>query len=141
MYIYIMERVSQREWSTILWGKREIKIGISKNALQRKRQVDSGIPGKVILRKYYKVRNARKLETKLHRLFKQSNFIPNGAKEGSGKTEFFKLSPYQLRKLKSMLKKKAQKDSLIAFFYVPIHFKIIFASVFIVLFLHYLKSI
>lgn len=102
-YIYLMERVTEREWSSILRGKREIKIGVAKNAEERLKQVDRGIKGKMILLDEFKVEKATTKEAKLHRDYKRFKFKPKGAKKGAGGTEFFKLSNKQLGEIKSSL--------------------------------------
>lgn len=107
-YVYLMERVSRREWISILTFKREIKIGISKNPSQRVKDVTDGIPGKIKVRAIYRVKEASRVESRLHRKFKKWNFKPKGAKKGAGGSEMFRLSASQLIDLKRELRKEVQ---------------------------------
>jgi len=129
-YVYLMERVSNRDWTTIRQGRREIKIGIAKDTNQRNKTVDIGIPGKVVILDQYKVEKASQVETELHRIFKSHNFTVKGAKSGSGKTEFFRLTNGQIRQAKSVLRKRQRQKT-------PPLFRIIIFSIVFVYLVHY----
>jgi hypothetical protein len=107
--IYLMER---NAWFFSGWfSRREIKIGISNNPNRRRDEVDEGIPGRIQIIRRYKVSNARQIETKLHQKYKAHNFKPKGAKRGSGKTEFFKLTNSQISDIENELSSlEAKKD-------------------------------
>lgn len=130
-YVYLMERVSNRDWDTVFSGQREIKIGIAKDARRRRRTVDLGIPGKVIILDKYKVDKASRVETLLHNMFKDKNFKVKGAKRGAGGTEFFKLSNRDIRQVKRILRRKERQS-------MPVFLKIVFVSIILVYFLHQL---
>lgn len=129
-YVYLMERVTNREWSSILEGKREIKIGIAKNTRLRNRSVDLGIPGKVIILDQYKVDQASKVEAHIHRIYKDYNFKVKGAKRGAGGTEFYKLSNRDIRQVKRILSRTQRSAS-------PPIIQIIVFSVLLVYLIHY----
>ncbi len=129
-YVYLMERTSQRTWSSIVNGRREIKIGVSKNTKQRHRTVDLGIPGRVVILDQYKVDKASRVETELHKLFEAHNFTVKGAKAGSGSTEFFRLTNRQIRQARRILRRRQRQS-------VPPFWKIVFASIIITYLAHY----
>lgn len=106
-YVYLMERVSSRTTKSLLQGRREIKIGIAKNVNQRNRTVDLGIPGRVVILDKYKIKKASRVESELHKLFEKHNFTVRGAKEGSGGTEFFRLTNSQIRQARRILRKRS----------------------------------
>lgn len=108
-YVYLMERVTQKEKET--GWKREIKIGISKTPYIRNRDVDRGIPGKVIMLGYWKVPNARKVEQALHKKYKAHNFHVKDAEDGAGKTEFFRFRNRQIKEVKAHLKSLEETET------------------------------
>lgn len=106
-YIYLMERITKRRWSTIFSLKREIKLGIAKDVEDRHKTVDRGIKGKVIILEKYKVPAASTIEAELHRKYKEENFTIEDAKKNAGGTEFFQLTNNQIGNIKRFLSKKA----------------------------------
>lgn len=89
-----MERISNRSIHARLTFQREIKIGIAKNTKQRNRDVDNAIKGDVIIRRRITVRDAKRVEKKLHHLLGDSRFRIKGGRQG-GVTEWFYLNPLE----------------------------------------------
>ena len=89
-----MERISNRSAYARFTFQREIKIGIAKNTKQRNRDVDNAIKGDVIVRRRITVRNAERVEKKLHYLLGDSRFRIKGGRQG-GVTEWFYLNPLE----------------------------------------------
>ncbi len=116
--VYLMERISEREWSTILGGRREIKIGVAKDSSERQKQVDRGIKGEIILLDEFKVDVATRIESELHKKYSHCKFRPKGAKRGAGGSEFFKLTNRQIREVKRELGGKERKRTRGSFFWV-----------------------
>ena len=110
--VYLMER-NPSVWKEIFCLRREIKIGVAKNTQQRHNHVDDGIPGKVVVLKTYLVEEATTVEAHLHVLFKAHRFTVKGAKRGSGKTEFFRLTSNQIRQAERILEQKSENDNLL----------------------------
>lgn len=110
-YVYLMERKTNRTWKTIFTGKREIKIGVSKNTQQRHQTVDNGIPGRVVILEEYIVNRASTVEAELHRKYKSDNFTVKNAKRGAGSTEFFRLTDSEIREIKRFLRKKSGQQN------------------------------
>lgn len=131
--VYLMERVSGREFESVINGKREIKIGIAKDADDRERQVDKGIPGKVILIFERRIKSASQLEAALHQLYKEHNFKVKGGKRGSGQTEFHRLSNGDVREVKRIIARRSRPD-------IPVFFKIIFFGFILYIILSILKT-
>lgn len=109
-YVYLMERVSNRDRETIKKGRREIKIGIAKNPIIRHNRIDLGIPGRVVILERYKVDQASRVESFLHKKYKKHNFTVKGAKKGSGATEFHRLTNRDIRDIRRYLKNQASSD-------------------------------
>lgn len=105
-YVYLMERTSNRKPWTVLTGQREIKIGIAKKPTDRQKDVDRGIPGRVVLLEQYKIRDVFAVESYLHRLYRSRN-LKIRAKPGSGGTEFFRLNGWQLYQVRRKLRKES----------------------------------
>lgn len=110
-YVYLMERNPSlfRSFLGLFIRVREIKIGIAKSTKQRHADVDQGIPGKVVVIASYTIEQASKTESYLHQLFKEHRFTVKGAKSGSGKTEFFKLTNLEIQKAESILQRRSVK--------------------------------
>ena len=102
-YVYLMERTTKVEFKTKLSGRREIKIGVATKPQIRKRQVNTGIPGKVVILAKYYVPQATRAESFLHNKFEKHNYIPKGSKSGAGGTEFYRLTNGQIQSAKSYL--------------------------------------
>lgn len=110
-FIYLMERISNRELSTIIQGKKEIKIGISDKPLQRNKTVDRAIKGKIIILGQWKIKAASTVEAELHKQYSSDQFTPYSNKAGSGQTEFFKFYTYQIESIKRYLEKLERETS------------------------------
>jgi Meiotically up-regulated gene 113 len=121
--VYLMER---NGWFLAGWFgfKREIKIGISNKPTRRVKEVDEGIPGRIVIIRRYKVKEAAKIESELHQKYKAHNFQPKGAKRGSGRTEFFKLSNSQLSEIQNHLESVEEKKYLMEYLLFIIAFAI-----------------
>jgi len=132
--VYIMELDPSliRLISGFFLKVRIIKIGISKNSNQRKKEVDSGIKGKIILIDCYLVEAATRTESHIHKLYKSDSFKPKVHKKGSGETEFFKLSNSQIQEIKSILSRRSANNSD----FKKVFFLILFL---IILFYYFLK--
>ena len=109
-YVYLMERVSQREWKSIRQGRREIKIGISNDTNERLKQVTKGIPGRFVLLDKFIVDSASKVERQLQKMFDDHNFKAKGAKRGSGATELYRLKNRDIRHIRSILRQKERRS-------------------------------
>jgi hypothetical protein len=90
-YLYLMERVSQRNLYAKATFQHEVKIGIAKNQNRRHAEVNKAIKGKVVLAMQIRVLRAYRREQFLHRLFAASRFRIKGGK-GGGRTEWFYLN-------------------------------------------------
>lgn len=77
-------------WLLILKG--DFKIGISKGVDYRRQRIDDDLPGSVHILFSVRVDEAREHEQYLHRLFRWWSFVPAGAGEDAGKTEWFKFN-------------------------------------------------
>lgn len=117
-YVYLMERVTEREWSSILRGLREIKIGVAKDSSERQKQVDRGIKGRIVLRDEFKVDVATRVESELHKKYSHCKFKPKGAIKGAGGSEFFKLSNSEIKQIKRRLGSKERERTKFSFFWV-----------------------
>ena len=104
-FVYLFERKTKRTWKSIFQGKREIKIGIAKDVQERLSTVNGGINGKIVLLASYEVERASTVESRLHKKYKDSNFIIQDAKQNAGGTEFFRLSSSEIRDIKTYLSK------------------------------------
>jgi len=107
-YVYLMERnPSILSWIIgFFGGRREIKIGVAKNAEERELHVDSGIPGRVVVIDKYLIREATKTEAELHKKFRKHRFTVREGKRGSGKTEFFRLTNSQIQEIREILRER-----------------------------------
>ena len=131
-YVYLMERVSQREWKSIRQGRREIKIGMSFDVKDRNRTVDLGIPGRVVIVDRFLCNNASQVERMVQKMYSKHNFHVKGAKKGAGGTEFYRLTNRDIRQAKRILRRKERWS-------MPVLMKIIILSLIIVAIIHYLK--
>ncbi|QDP50416.1 MAG: hypothetical protein Unbinned5350contig1001_31 [Prokaryotic dsDNA virus sp.] len=112
-FVYLMERnPTLLKWILGHFAKvREIKIGVAKDSSEREKQVDRGIKGKVVLLNEFKVNAATTVEKGLHIIFKDESWKPPTIKKGSGETEFFKLSNYQIGKARRKLRNTEGDDN------------------------------
>lgn len=106
-YIYLIR--STRKGNNPKFSK--YKIGIAYDLKQREQQVDRSINGSTE-RVIYAVRVffCERYEARLHRKFKEHNFVF----EGSGRTEWFKLSPNEATEAMGWMKLyKAKQQAVI----------------------------
>lgn len=90
-YVYILERVTNRNLWAIVTFQHEIKIGISVTPVKRYEDINADVKGDVKLLRKYVFSNYRYVEKYLHDLFDDSNFnIGQGRKAGN--TEWFYMS-------------------------------------------------
>lgn len=108
-FVYMFERIDNKTLRSRIQGRREIKIGIAKDAYLRASQVNRGVPGTIVILRKFKVDNASHVETFLHRKYKAFNFEVKGAKDGAGGTEFFRLTDAQIRRIEKTLSQKSKK--------------------------------
>lgn len=104
-FVYIMER---RRFLGFLRKTREIKVGVSNDPRRRRNEVEDGIPGRFVIRKVYRTPDAFKIEAEVHKNLKKFRFKPKGAKRGAGGSEFFRLTPAQIRDLRRHLADKTR---------------------------------
>lgn len=91
--LYLMERTSQKSgWSTLL-SLSELKIGVTNNLGQRLKTIQKDMPGEVKLITHVDIPGqAQVYESKLLRKYKDMSFIPKGAGEGAGKSEWIRVT-------------------------------------------------
>ena len=92
MVVYIMRRSKRDLWAKIT-GQSEYKIGISSSPNYRKKMISEDIEGEAIIVRLRKIKDAYKVEQKMHRIFADSNFrIRTRGKGQAGSTEWFYLN-------------------------------------------------
>lgn len=107
--IYLLERITKRRFSSVLSGKREIKIGIAKKYKDRHQTVDAGTPGEVIILAEYTIDKASTVEAFLHRKYNAANFTVKGAKKNAGGSEWFQVTNRELKEIKKYLESRDVK--------------------------------
>ena len=100
MHIYIMQRKTKQEKETRFWHL-EVKVGISNSPQRRLKEIDKAIPGSIVLLRIWRRPYAQELEQSLHKKYSAYSFVPRRAKEGGGKTEWFRLTRIQYQRLVS----------------------------------------
>jgi len=77
-------------WMLVISGS--FKIGISKGVEYRRSRIDQDLPGTVHVIFSVTTNGAYDKEQFLHRVFHLWNFIPSGAGQDAGRTEWFRLN-------------------------------------------------
>ena len=106
-YVYVMERTTSRTWRTLMSGRREVKIGVAVDSHRRKNEVDRDLPGRVRLVDEYLCNDANAVEAALHDRYSGNRFTPKNAGRASGRTEWFRLTTFQVSHLRRTLKRES----------------------------------
>lgn len=97
MYLYLLERTTQRSRWARYTLQSEVKIGITQNPDARLESVRKSTRGDVERIYLAKFRNARRVESLLHRKYVDSRFRMSGkGKKTNGETEWFYMSWLEL---------------------------------------------
>lgn len=109
-YVYIMRKDKKNLFSL----ERQYKVGISKETDRRLREVDKAVKGSsVSLVAAYWVIWPKKIEKQLHKDFERSRNRLKRAERGAGRTEWFKLSPFEILFLRWRLLWLARRSVII----------------------------
>jgi len=81
-------------WLLVLKG--DFKVGISKGVAYRRERIDQDLPGSVHVIFKLKVPDAYDREQFIHWVFRWWSFVPAGAGQDAGKSEWFKFNVFVL---------------------------------------------